>query len=159
MTVGFTEEIRKALLASKIISYAQGFMLLREASEHYAWNLNFGEIAMMWREGCIIRSVFLEKIKDAFGNDPRLSNLLLDPYFQNIMRVSHQSLRKIVCHAAEIGAPTPGFMSALSFYDGYRNSSLPANLIQAQRDYFGAHTFERIDRRRGEYFHSEWSKN
>jgi len=153
----FIEDIRRALYASKIVSYAQGFMLMREASKEYNWNLNFGSIALIWRNGCIIRSVFLGKIKEAFDKDPNLSNLLLDDYFRSAIERCQDSWRRVVCTAAQMGLPVPAFSSALAFYDGYRAERLPANLLQAQRDYFGAHTYERIDRPRGEFFHTNWT--
>jgi 6-phosphogluconate dehydrogenase len=151
------EDIRKALLASKIVSYAQGYMLMREAAKEYRWNLNYGGIALMWRGGCIIRSVFLGKIKEAFDRTPDLTNLLLDSYFQKTIEGCQDSWRRTVARSVEGGIPIPVFSSALSFYDGYRNGRLPANLLQAQRDYFGAHTYERIDRPRGQFFHTNWT--
>ncbi|MCC7498994.1 MAG: decarboxylating NADP(+)-dependent phosphogluconate dehydrogenase [Bryobacterales bacterium] len=153
----FVEDIRKALLASKIVSYAQGFMLLREAAKEYNWKLNYGGIALMWRGGCIIRSVFLGKIKEAFERQPDLVNLLLDGYFRDVLASCQQSWRRVVAQAAQAGTPVPAFMTALAFYDGYRTARLPANLLQAQRDYFGAHTYERVDRPRGEFFHTNWT--
>jgi 6-phosphogluconate dehydrogenase len=153
----FVEDIRKALLASKIVSYAQGFMLLREAAKEYKWNLNYGEISMMWRGGCIIRSVFLGKIKEAFDRNPGLVNLLLDEYFCGVMASCQDAWRRVVSQAAVAGIPVPAFMTALAFYDGYRTARLPANLLQAQRDYFGAHTYERVDRPRGEFSHTNWT--
>jgi 6-phosphogluconate dehydrogenase len=150
-------DIRKALLASKIASYAQGFMLMREASAEYRWKLNFGAIALMWRGGCIIRSRFLGKIKEAFDKNPELSNLMLDDYFREVIHSCQESWRRVVAEAVKAGVPVPAFSSALAFYDGYRNGRLPANLLQAQRDYFGAHTYERIDRPRGEFFHTNWT--
>ncbi len=154
----FIENIRQALLCSKIISYAQGFMLLREASAERKWDLKFGDIALMWRGGCIIRSVFLGKIKKAFENKPALENLIMDKYFSDIIKKGETAWRNVISESVKAGIPVPAFSSALSFYDGYRRAQLPANLLQAQRDYFGAHTFERTDRPRGEYFHSEWGK-
>ena len=151
------ENISCALLASKIVSYAQGYTLMRAAAKTYGWNLNYGGIALMWRGGCIIRSVFLGKIKDAFDNDPALTNLLLDPYFTDKMKSLLPGWRKVVAQAAMCGMPVPAFASALSYYDGYRCDRLPANLLQAQRDYFGAHTYERIDAPRGEFFHTNWT--
>jgi 6-phosphogluconate dehydrogenase len=153
----FIEDIRRALLASKIISYAQGFMLMRRAAQDYNWDLNYGGIALMWRAGCIIRSVFLGKIKDAFDRQPDLSNLLLDDYFRGLIDEAQASWRRVVARAAEMGIPVPAISTALSFYDGYRNKRLPANLLQAQRDYFGAHTYERTDTPRGEFFHTNWT--
>jgi 6-phosphogluconate dehydrogenase len=151
------EDLRQALLASKIVSYAQGYMLLREAAKEYGWNLNYGGIALMWRGGCIIRSVFLGKIRDAFGRDAALSNLLLDPYFMEVISRCQDAWRRTVAAAFQHGIPIPAFSTALSFYDGYRTARLPANLLQAQRDYFGAHTYERLDRPRGEFFHTNWT--
>ena len=153
----FVEDIRQALLASKIISYAQGFMLLREAAKEYHWNLNYGAIAMVWRAGCIIRSVFLGKIKAAFDSNASLANLLLDPYFQGVIERCQGSWRRTVAKAVEAGVPVPAFTTALSFYDGFRSARLPANLLQAQRDYFGAHTYERVDQPRGKFFHTNWT--
>ena len=153
----FIEAIRKALYASKIISYAQGYTLMRTAAKTHGWNLNYGGIALMWRGGCIIRSVFLGKIKDAFDANPELTNLLLDPYFTDKIASLLPGWRKVVAQAAMNGMPVPAFSSALSYYDGYRCDRLPANLLQAQRDYFGAHTYERIDAPRGEFFHTNWT--
>lgn len=152
----FIEAIRQALYASKIISYAQGFMMMRLAAEEYKWNLNFGGVAMMWREGCIIRSRFLGKIKEAYDKNPSLKNLLLDPYFTNEVAQVESGWRQVISKAVEMGVPVPCLSSAIAFYDGYRSSYLPANLLQAQRDYFGAHTYERIDTPRGKFFHTEW---
>ncbi len=149
--------IRDALLASKIISYAQGYALMGSAAETYGWDLDYGDIALMWRGGCIIRSVFLGRIKEAFDNEPSLPNLLLAPYFKDKMEKLLPAWRKVVSTAALYAVPVPAFSSALSYFDGYTSSVLPANLIQAQRDYFGAHTYERTDRRRGEYFHTNWT--
>jgi 6-phosphogluconate dehydrogenase len=151
-------DLRHAVLASKIVSYAQGFMLMREAAREYRWNLDFGKVALLWRAGCIIRSAFLERIKEAFAGDPGLPNLLLDPYFSGVVKKCQGSWRRVVSEAVRLGMPTPAIGAALSFYDGYRSARLPANLIQAQRDYFGAHTYERVDRPRGEFFHTEWGK-
>jgi 6-phosphogluconate dehydrogenase len=153
----FVEDIRQALLASKIVSYAQGFMLLKEAAKEYHWDLNYGAIAMVWRAGCIIRSVFLGDIKAAYERKPDLSNLLLDEYFNGVIERCQASWRRVVAKAVEAGVPVPAFTTALAFYDGYRSERLPANLLQAQRDYFGAHTYERVDRPRGEYFHTNWT--
>lgn len=153
----FIEKIRCALLASKIISYAQGYTLMRAAAKTYGWNLNYGGIALMWRGGCIIRSVFLGKIKEAYDKDPALANLLLDPYFSEKISSLVDSWRAVVATAALAGVPTPAFSSALSYFDGYRCERLPANLLQAQRDYFGAHTYERLDAPRGEFFHTNWT--
>jgi 6-phosphogluconate dehydrogenase len=153
----FVEDIRQALLASKIVSYAQGFMLLREAAKEYKWNLNYPSIAMVWRAGCIIRSAFLGKIKAAFDKNPQLSNLLLDDYFKGVIERSQPSWRRVVAKAVELGIPVPAFSTALEFFDGYRSARLPANLLQAQRDYFGAHTYERTDAPRGKFFHTNWT--
>jgi 6-phosphogluconate dehydrogenase len=153
----FIEQIRQALYGSKIVSYAQGYMLMRAAAKEYGWNLNYGGIALMWRGGCIIRSVFLGKIKEAFDKNLKLTNLLLDPFFKRAMQKSHRGWRNAVATAAKKGIPVPAFSTALSFYDGYRSERLPANLLQAQRDYFGAHTYERIDKPRGEFFHTNWT--
>lgn len=153
----FVEDIRQALYASKICSYAQGFTLLRAAAKEYKWKLNYGQIAMMWRGGCIIRSQFLGKIKDAFDRRKRLVNLLMDPYFKMAVRRSQKAWRRTIVSAVKMGIPTPAFSSALAYYDGYRSERLPANLLQAQRDYFGAHTYERTDKPRGEFFHTNWT--
>src|SRR5712675_664878 len=153
----FVENIRLALYASKIISYAQGYMLMRAAAKEYNWNLNYGGIALMWRGGCIIRSVFLGKIKDAFDKDPKLSNLLLDDYFRGEIKRSQRPWRNVVAMAAKKGIPVPAFSTALAFYDSYRSERLPANLLQAQRDYFGAHTYERVDQPRGQFSHTNWT--
>ena len=153
----FIEDIRNALYASKIVSYAQGYMLMRAAASEYKWNLNYGGIALMWRGGCIIRSRFLGKIKDAFDNNPKLTNLLLDDYFRGEIKKSQKSWRKVVATAALRGIPVPAFSTALAFFDQYRSAVLPANLLQAQRDYFGAHTYERVDKPRGEFFHTNWT--
>ncbi|XP_073951628.1 phosphogluconate dehydrogenase [Choristoneura fumiferana] len=152
----FLEQLRQALFASKIISYAQGFMLLREAAKVHQWNLNYGSIALMWRGGCIIRSVFLGNIKDAFTKNPQLANLLLDPYFTKHIGAAQESLRQVVAQTALVGVPAPAFSAALAFYDGYRSAVLPANLLQAQRDYFGAHTYE-LASKPGEYIHTNWT--
>jgi len=151
------EEIRKALYASKIVSYAQGYMLMRAAAQQYRWNLNYGGIALMWRGGCIIRSIFLGKIKEAFERNSKLANLMLDPFFRKALNGSHRSWRNAVAAAVKKGIPSPAFSTALAFYDGYRSERLPANLLQAQRDYFGAHTYERIDQPREQFFHSNWT--
>ncbi|MBO35192.1 MAG: phosphogluconate dehydrogenase (NADP(+)-dependent, decarboxylating) [Verrucomicrobiales bacterium] len=153
----FIEDIRCALYASKIVSYAQGFMLLRAAAKEYGWRLNYGNIAMMWRGGCIIRSRFLGKIKEAYEKHPRLPNLMLDIYFKGQIRRSQKGWRNVVAVAAKRGIPVPAFSAALAFYDSYRSERLPANLLQAQRDYFGAHTYERTDQPRGEFFHTNWT--
>lgn len=151
----FVEQIRDALYASKVCSYAQGFALMRAAGEEYNWPLNLGEIAMTWRGGCIIRAHFLRRIKEAFDRDPDLPNLLLDPYFKDIVERTQDNWRHVVASATEMGIPVPAFSSALCYFDSYRRDRLPANLIQAQRDYFGAHTYERIDK--PGTFHTEWT--
>jgi 6-phosphogluconate dehydrogenase len=151
------EDIRQALYASKIVSYTQGFMLMRETAKENGWKLDFGKIALMWRGGCIIRSVFLDKIMEAYANKPKLSNLLLDRFFKKEIKKCQKSWRNTVAKAVKAGIPVPAISSALCFFDGYRNPRLPANLLQAQRDYFGAHTYERIDRPRGEFFHTNWT--
>lgn len=153
----FVEKIRKALYASKIISYAQGYSLMRAAADDYGWELDYGNIALIWRGGCIIRSVFLEKIKDAYERNPQLLNLILDPYFKEEISFSIDAWRNVVVAAVESGIPLPAMSAALSWFDSYTCESLPANLLQAQRDYFGAHTYERIDRPRGEIFHTNWT--
>lgn len=155
----FIEDIRKALYASKIISYAQGYSLMRSAAKEYGWDLKFGNIALIWRGGCIIRSAFLGKIKEAFDRDPNLSNLILDPYFKSVIEDCIPSWRKVVATATEYGIPMPAMNAALSWFDSYTCANLPANLLQAQRDYFGAHMYERIDRPRGEMYHTNWTGN
>uniref|UniRef100_A0ABI8A0K9 phosphogluconate dehydrogenase (NADP(+)-dependent, decarboxylating) n=1 Tax=Felis catus TaxID=9685 RepID=A0ABI8A0K9_FELCA len=152
----FLEDIQKALYASKIISYAQGFMLLRQAATEFGWTLNYGGIALMWRGGCIIRSVFLGKIKDAFDRNPHLQNLLLDDFFKSAVENCQDSWRRTVSTGVRAGIPMPCFTTALSFYDGYRHETLPANLIQAQRDYFGAHTYELLANP-GRFVHTNWT--
>jgi 6-phosphogluconate dehydrogenase len=151
------EDIRQALYASKICSYAQGYQLMRAAAADYGWNLNYGGVALMWRGGCIIRSQFLGKIKEAFDKNPKLVNLLLDPYFKKAVSKAQSSWRRAITRAIKMGVPVPAFSSALAFYDGYRRERLPANLLQAQRDYFGAHTYERVDKPRGQFFHTNWT--
>ena len=151
------EDIRQALYASKIISYAQGYMLLKNASEAYKWNLNLGGLALMWRGGCIIRSRFLGEIKLAYDRNPQLTNLLLDHFFTDALKKAQDGWRRTIALAAKLGIPATTFSNALSFYDSYRCARLPANLLQAQRDYFGAHTYERTDKPRGEFFHSNWT--
>ncbi|HOD03107.1 MAG TPA: decarboxylating NADP(+)-dependent phosphogluconate dehydrogenase, partial [Clostridiales bacterium] len=153
----FIEDIKNALYASKIVSYAQGYTLMRSAADTYGWKLNYGGIALMWRGGCIIRSIFLGKIKEAFDKTPNLKNLLLDPYFKNVIEKSQAGWRRVCAAALINGIPVPAMTSALCYYDGYRCEKLPANLLQAQRDYFGAHTYERIDAQRGEFFHTNWT--
>jgi 6-phosphogluconate dehydrogenase len=153
----FVNDIKRALYASKIVSYAQGYTLMREAAKEYGWELNYGNIALLWRGGCIIRSAFLSKIKDAFENNPGLPNLLLDPFFREKVEGAQEGWRKVVATALVNGIPVPAFTTALNYYDGYRSARLPANMLQAQRDYFGAHTYERTDRPRGEFFHTNWT--
>jgi len=153
----FIEQVRCALYCSKMISYAQGYMLLRAAEKDQGWHLNLGGVALMWRGGCIIRSVFLGNIKAAYDKDPALSNLLLDEFFSTALNKYEENWRKAIIHAIEIGVPTPAFSTALAFYDGFRTERLPANLLQAQRDFFGAHTYERVDKPRGEFFHTNWT--
>ena len=153
----FIEAVRQALYASKICSYAQGFALMRAAAKEYQWEMNYGNIAMIFRGGCIIRAQFLNKIKEAYDKDPNLPNLMLDSYFSEILAKYQEGWRKAVAAAIRIGIPVPAFSSALSYYDSYRREQLPANLLQAQRDYFGAHTYERVDRPRGEFYHTNWT--
>lgn len=153
----FIEDIRKALYAAKIVSYAQGYALMRASAQTYNWNLNYGGIALMWRGGCIIRSVFLGKIKEAYDQNPALTNLLLDPYFKTTIEGLTDSWRKVVATAVQNGIPTPSISAALNYFDGYKTASLPANLLQAQRDYFGAHMYERIDQPRGQFHHTNWT--
>ena len=148
------EAVRKALYLSKIVSYAQGFAQMRAASEEYDWNLQYGDIAMIFRGGCIIRAQFLQKIKDAYDRDANLANLLLDPYFNEIAEGYQSALRKVLAVAIENGIPVPSFSSAIAYYDSYRTETLPANLLQAQRDYFGAHTYQRVDKEG--VFHTNW---
>ena len=151
------DDLRQALYASKLVSYAQGYQLMRAAAETNHWSLNYGGIALMWRGGCIIRSAFLGKIKEAFDNDPRLTNLLLDPFFSDVVLNAQAAWRRVVGTAVQLGIPMPAIGAALAYFDGYRSERLPANLLQAQRDYFGAHTYERIDKPRGEFFHTNWT--
>ena len=153
----FINDLKDALFAAKIVSYAQGYTLMRSAAKTYNWNLNYGGIALMWRGGCIIRSVFLGKIKEAFDANPELPNLLLDPYFKGVIEKAQAGWRRVCAAALANGIPMPAMTSALSYFDGYRAERLPANLLQAQRDYFGAHTYERIDAPRGEFFHTNWT--
>jgi len=153
----FIEDLRRALFASKLVSYAQGYALMRSASNDYKWDLNYGGIALMWRGGCIIRSVFLGMIKDAFDKNPDITNILLDPYFTGKILEAQNGWRNVVSQAVCNGIPVPAFSSALAYFDAFRTERLPANLLQAQRDYFGAHTYERIDRLRGEFFHTNWT--
>ncbi len=153
----FIEDLQDALYAAKIISYAQGYMLMRQAAQEYGWQLNYGGIALMWRGGCIIRSAFLGKIKQAFDTNPDLDNLLLDDFFRDAIHDAQAGWRRVVAKTAELGIPAPALAAGLAYYDGYRSSRLPANLLQALRDYFGAHTYERIDKPRGEFFHTNWT--
>jgi 6-phosphogluconate dehydrogenase len=153
----FLADLEKALYASKIVSYAQGFTLMRAAAEEFKWSLNYGSIALLWRGGCIIRSAFLGKIKEAFDNNPSLANLLLAPFFKEKIESSQESWRRAISTAVLNGIWVPAFSTALNYYDGYRNGRLPANLLQAQRDYFGAHQYERVDKPRGEFFHTNWT--
>ncbi len=153
----FIEDLRQAVFASKIVSYAQGYVLMREAAKEHQWNLNYGGIAMMWRGGCIIRSAFLGNIKDAFDKDPELSNLLLDDYFRAKVEQAQSGWRRVAAAALSNGIAAPAINAALNYFDGYRTARLPANLLQAQRDFFGAHTYERIDKPRGEFFHTNWT--
>lgn len=150
------DDLLHALLFSKIISYAQGYMLLKEAAIENKWDLNFGDIALMWREGCIIKSVFLDNIKQAYDKKPELTNLILDDYFKDILENSVGGLRRVCVAAIQTGIPVPCISAALNFFDGYKTARLPANLLQAQRDYFGAHTYEKVDGKRGEFFHTDW---
>ena len=153
----FINDVRQALYASKICSYAQGFMLLRAAAKEHRWDLNYGSIAMLWRGGCIIRSQFLGRIKESFDKQPDLTNLLLAPYFRRAIAKAQAAWRRVITQAVKLGVPVPAFSTALAFYDGYRSERLPANLLQAQRDYFGAHTYERVDKPRGQFFHTNWT--
>jgi len=153
----FINDLRQALYASKIVSYAQGYQLMRAAAAEYKWNLNYGGIALMWRGGCIIRSVFLGKIKEAFAKKLKLENLLLDPFFKTAVKKAQSSWRRVVAASVKLGIAMPAMSSALAYYDGYRSERLPANLLQAQRDYFGAHTYERVDKPRGQFFHTNWT--
>jgi len=152
----FVEDIRQALYASKICSYAQGFSMMRAACAEYGWDLRMGDIALLWRGGCIIRAQFLNRIKEAYDRKPKLANLLLDRYFKKAVSKAQTSWRRVIKEAIRLGIPVPTFSAALAYYDGYRTEDLPANLLQAQRDFFGAHTFERIDRPRGEFVHVDW---
>ena len=153
----FIEDVRQALFASKIVSYAQGYTLMRAAAKEHGWKLNYGGVALMWRGGCIIRSTFLGKIKEAFDREPGLSNLLLDPFFRDKVVASQPAWRRAVAAAVTNGVPVPAFSTALGYFDGFRADRLPANLLQAQRDYFGAHTYERTDKPRGQFFHTNWT--
>jgi 6-phosphogluconate dehydrogenase len=147
----------KALYASKLVSYAQGYVLMKYAAQEFGWKLNNGGIALMWRGGCIIRSAFLGKIKEAFDKNPNITNLLLDPFFKEKIESSQNAWRKVVSESVMNGIWIPALSTALNYFDGFRNGRLPANLLQAQRDYFGAHTYERIDKPRGEFFHTNWT--
>ena len=153
----FIEDVRRALYCSKMISYAQGYMLLREAGKEMGWHLNMGGIALMWRGGCIIRSRFLGKIKEAYDTNAQLTNLLMDEFFASVLNKYQDAWRRALVLAIQLGVPTPAFSTALAFFDGYRTERLPANLLQAQRDFFGAHTYERVDKPRGEFFHTNWT--
>lgn len=153
----FINDLKEALYGAKIVSYAQGYLLMREAAKEYGWKLNYGGIALMWRGGCIIRSAFLGKIKEAFDKKADLENLLLDPFFSSVIQKALPAWRRVVGVAIQNGIPAPALTSALTYFDGYRSERLPANLLQAQRDYFGAHTYERIDHPRGEFFHTNWT--
>jgi 6-phosphogluconate dehydrogenase len=153
----FINDLRKALYAAKVVSYAQGYLLMREAAKEHKWNLNYGGIALMWRGGCIIRSAFLGKIKEAFDKKPDLENLLLDPFFSKVIGEAQASWRRVAAAAISNGISAPALTAALTYFDGYRSERLPANLLQAQRDYFGAHTYERTDKKRGEFFHTNWT--
>jgi len=154
----FVEQVRQALYASKIVSYAQGYVQMQAAAKEYDWPLDFGSIAMLWRGGCIIRAVFLERIREAFDKNANLENLLLDPYFKNVVESGQNAWRNVARTAIELGIPAPAFLSALAYYDGYRSATLPANLLQAQRDYFGAHTYKRTDKPGEGPFHTDWIK-
>jgi len=153
----FLKQLHDAVYISKICSYAQGYQLMRAASQEYGWNLNYGQIALMWRGGCIIRARFLDYIKKAFDDDPEMPNLLLAPYFAEVAGKSQDAWRSVVAEAARLGIPLPAMGSALMYYDSYRSARLPANILQAQRDYFGAHTYERVDKPRGQFFHTNWT--
>jgi 6-phosphogluconate dehydrogenase len=152
----FLKGIHDALYCSKICSYAQGFQLMREAQNEYKWKLDFGSIAQIWRGGCIIRAAFLQKITEAYAENPKLANLLLDPYFRKTVQRAQKNWRHVVATAVSLGVPVPTFSSALAYYDSYRAARLPANLLQGLRDYFGAHTYERVDKPRGEFFNVDW---
>ena len=155
----FVKQLEQAVYASKICSYAQGYQLMRAAAQEYKWDLNYGEIALVWRQGCIIRARFLGKIKEAFDAKPDLANLLLDPYFKKVVAKAQDAWRAVIKTAIDLGIPVPAMSTALNYYDAYRSARLPANLIQAQRDYFGAHTFERVDKPRGEFYHHIWTES
>ena len=151
------KDLEYALYASKLVSYAQGYALMAAAAQEYGWHLNYGGIALMWREGCLIRSAFLDKITEAFDKNENLTNLLLDPFFMDVMEKSQKGWRNVVATSIMNGIPAPALGTALNYFDGYRCERLPANLLQAQRDYFGAHTYERLDKPRGEFFHTNWT--
>ncbi|MFH1499121.1 MAG: NADP-dependent phosphogluconate dehydrogenase, partial [Verrucomicrobiota bacterium] len=151
------EDLRQALYASKIVSYAQGYALMRAVAQECDWRLDYGGIALLWRGGCIIRSLFLGRIKEAFARNPELVNLLLDSFFARVVTDAQPAWRRVVATAVSLGIPVPAMSAALAYFDGYRSPRLPANLLQAQRDYFGAHTYERIDKPRGEFFHTNWT--
>jgi len=153
----FIHHLSLAVYASKLVSYTQGYVLMRAAAKEFKWELNYGGIALMWRGGCIIRSKFLSKIKDAFDTNKELSNLLFDPYFKEVVQRAQEGWRDVVSQAVLSGAPLPCITSALSYYDGLKTERLPANLLQAQRDFFGAHTYERVDKERGQFFHTNWT--
>jgi len=155
----FVKQLEQAVYASKICSYAQGYQLLRAAAKEYKWDLNYGEIALVWRQGCIIRARFLGKIKEAFDADPQLANLLLDPYFKKTVAKAQNAWRAVIKTAVDLGIPVPAMSTALNYFDAYRSARLPANLLQAQRDYFGAHTYERVDKPRGEFYHHIWTES
>jgi 6-phosphogluconate dehydrogenase len=155
----FVKQLQEAVYAAKVCSYAQGYQLLRAASQEHGWDLNYGEIALVWRNGCIIRARFLGNIKNAFDRDPKLANLLLDPYFKKVIGKAQAAWRNVIKTAVELGIPVPAMGTALNYYDSYRSARLPANLLQAQRDYFGAHTFERVDKPRGQFFHYIWTES
>ena len=155
----FVKQLEQAVYASKICSYAQGYQLMRAAAQEYKWDLNYGEIALVWRQGCIIRARFLGKIKEAFDANPALANLLLDPYFKKVIANAQEAWRAVIKIAVDLGIPVPAMSTALNYFDAYRSARLPANLIQAQRDYFGAHTFERVDKPRGEFYHHIWTES
>jgi 6-phosphogluconate dehydrogenase len=155
----FVKQLEQAVYASKICSYAQGYQLLRAAAKEYKWDLHYGEIALVWRQGCIIRARFLGKIKEAFDANPSMANLLLDPYFKKVIAKAQNAWREVIKTAVDLGIPVPAMSTALNYYDSYRSARLPANLLQAQRDYFGAHTYERVDKPRGEFYHHVWTES
>jgi len=153
----FIQYVAQALFASKLVSYAQGYTMMRAAAQTYKWSLNYGAIALMWRGGCIIRSTFLSKIKDAFDKNPDLTNLLTDQWFVQKLAAAQEGWRQVTAAALVAGIPIPAIAAALTYYDGYRTEKLPANLLQAQRDFFGAHTYERVDKKRNEFYHTNWT--